>query len=274
MSKSAQLRSRDVRALYVLAGECRDLGDDPSTWWAHYGSRLAGLTGANFAGCGQVRYDSAGRAETLGIGEWGWDHGFDPEPWRESVAAFDANPQYSTLYRRYFRRWADDDGICLARSDLMTDTDWVRTWNFREVAEPMGVDHYLWCYHSLPADPKQHGVAVLARSIGRRDFSTREKAVVRAAHSLVAPLVGGPLARFAEPSPADLPPRVREVLRCLLEGDGDKQVAARLGISRFTVNVHTKAIFRHFGAQSRAELLARWVRRGWGGRCAWAGDGQ
>ena len=89
---------------------------------------------------------------------------------------------------------------------------------------------------------------------------------------MLAPLVGGPLAWFAEPQPSQLPPRVRQVLRCLLEGDGDKQAAARLGISPHTVNVHTKAIFRHFGVQSRAELLARWVRRGWGGRCAWIDD--
>ena len=79
----------------------------------------------------------------------------------------------------------------------------------------------------------------------------------------LAPLVGGPLARFTEPRPSALPPRARAVLRCLLEGDADKQIAARLGISRLTVNVHTKVIYKHFGVSSRAELLARWVRRGW-----------
>ena len=37
------------------------------------------------------------------------------------------------------------------------------------------------------------------------------------------------LARFGEPSPSDLPPRAREVLRCLLEGDTDARVANYLG---------------------------------------------
>ena len=60
------------------------------------------------------------------------------------------------------------------------------------------------------------------------------------------------------------------MLKYLLDGDGDKQVAARLGISAFTVNGHTKVIHAHFGVQGRAELLARWVRRGWGNRAAWA----
>jgi DNA-binding CsgD family transcriptional regulator len=63
------------------------------------------------------------------------------------------------------------------------------------------------------------------------------------------------------------PPRwacrpARQILACLLEGDGDKQVATRLNISRFTVNQYTKMIFQHFGVQSRPELLARWIRRG------------
>jgi DNA-binding CsgD family transcriptional regulator len=43
-----------------------------------------------------------------------------------------------------------------------------------------------------------------------------------------------------------------------------------LSISRYTVNQYTKIVYRHFGVQGRAELLARWVKRGWGARCAWA----
>jgi DNA-binding NarL/FixJ family response regulator len=154
----------------------------------------------------------------------------------------------------------------------MPDPEWLRTWEFQNISEPMGTDHYLWCYRSLPRAAGQHGVAVLARALGRRDFSARDKALVRAAHALVAPLVGGPLAGFGEPSPAELPPRVRQVLRCFLEGDGDKQVAARLGLSRHTVNQYAKAIFRHFGVTTRTELLARWVRRGWGDRFPWAAE--
>jgi DNA-binding NarL/FixJ family response regulator len=72
------------------------------------------------------------------------------------------------------------------------------------------------------------------------------------------------LGSLGERSPADLPPRARQVLRCLLEGDGDKQIAARLAISPLTVNVYTKAIYKHFGVSSRTELLARWIRRRWG----------
>jgi DNA-binding CsgD family transcriptional regulator len=93
---------------------------------------------------------------------------------------------------------------------------------------------------------------------------------VREAHARIAPLIGGPLARFGEPSPADLPPRARQVLGCVLEGDGDKQIARRLGIRPHTVNQYLKTLFAHFGVRSRPELMARWVRRGWANGFAWA----
>jgi DNA-binding NarL/FixJ family response regulator len=131
----------------------------------------------------------------------------------------------------------------------------------------------MWCFRSLAHDPNDHFGMTPGRAIGRPDFTGREKALVREAMSAAANLIGGPLARFVDPSPAALPPRVRQVLRCLLEGDGDKQVASRLEMSRMTVNSYTKTLYRHFGVRSRAELLARWVRRGWGGRFAWADEG-
>ena len=109
----------------------------------------------------------------------------------------------------------------------------------------------------------------LVRPPHERDFTPRQKALVQELHEKITALIGGPLAGFHEPSPADLPPRVRQTLRCLLDGDGDKQIASRLDLSQYTVNQYTKMIFAHFGVSSRAELLARWIRRGWANKCAW-----
>ena len=117
----------------------------------------------------------------------------------------------------------------------------------------------------------EYSALTLGRTLDvKADFGQRAKALVQESHALLAPLIGGPLARFSESSPSDLTPRVRQVLKCLLEGDGDKRIAARLGISPLTVNVHLKAIYIHFGVRGRAELMARWLRRGWGSKMAWA----
>ena len=67
----------------------------------------------------------------------------------------------------------------------------------------------------------------------------------------------------AEPvEQSGLPPRQREVLQLLLEGLSVKEVAARLELSPNTVHSHIKTIYLRFSVSSRAELLARWIRRG------------
>ena len=58
-----------------------------------------------------------------------------------------------------------------------------------------------------------------------------------------------------------LSPRQRETLRHLLTGDGEKQVAAKLGVSKHTVHIYVKALHKHFGVSSRSELLAKCLGR-------------
>ena len=57
-----------------------------------------------------------------------------------------------------------------------------------------------------------------------------------------------------------LSPRHIQTLDRLLAGDSEKQIARHLGISRHTIHVYVKAIYKRFEVSSRGELLARWVR--------------
>lgn len=50
--------------------------------------------------------------------------------------------------------------------------------------------------------------------------------------------------------------RVREVASLLLEGLCEKEVAARLHISRHTVHDHVKTLYRLLGVRSRPEFFA------------------
>jgi PAS domain S-box-containing protein len=52
-------------------------------------------------------------------------------------------------------------------------------------------------------------------------------------------------------------PRQREVLDLLLRGHGEKEIAARLFVSKHTIHNHVKALYRAFGISSRFELFAR-----------------
>jgi DNA-binding CsgD family transcriptional regulator len=267
MSKSASLRLQDCRAIYRLAGECRELGDDRDAWRSHFIERLAGLVDADLGFCGEQAGCLASGARDLGVTEWGWEHGFNRAPVADLQAAFEHDPHCSKVITAYFGRLAREDGACCTRRQITADREWYRSADYELVARPSGSDHMMVCFRSIAGDgPGEFSGLFLHRAADRRDFTVRDCTLVREAHAAIAPLVGGPLARFADPSPRDLAPRVQDVLACLLEGDGDKRVAVRLRLSIYTVNQYTKVIFRHFGVRSRPELLARWIRRGWGGR--------
>ena len=56
--------------------------------------------------------------------------------------------------------------------------------------------------------------------------------------------------------------REREILGLLADGMGNKQIAARLGISANTVKTHLELLFEKLDVSSRAEAVATGVRRG------------
>jgi DNA-binding CsgD family transcriptional regulator len=272
MSRSSCMRVRDVRAIFRLVGECRELGDDWLAWRAHLLAALANLVDADLGSAGEMRGCGSLRVADLGVAAWMRPGLFDPARIDATMDEFRSDPARTPILLEYFRREPLAEGACLARNDLLDDRAWYASNDYEVTYRPCGTDHILFCFRPIrhSADDDSAGV-VLARAKGRPRFEARELLIVREAHAAIAPLVGGPLARFADPSPLDLSRRVRQVLACLLEGDGDKRIAARLSMSPYTVNHHTKAIFRHFGCRGRAELLARWVRRYAGGRNAWTG---
>lgn len=75
------------------------------------------------------------------------------------------------------------------------------------------------------------------------------------------PAAPPPPATLADPM-AELTPRQREVLQCLLRGMSAKQISRELNISQGTANDHTVAVFRHFHVRSRAMVIVEAQRRG------------
>jgi len=62
--------------------------------------------------------------------------------------------------------------------------------------------------------------------------------------------------------PFGLTPRERDVLRLLVEGRSDREIAAALFIGPRTVQTHVAHLFAKLGAKNRAEAAALAVRRG------------
>jgi DNA-binding CsgD family transcriptional regulator len=106
---------------------------------------------------------------------------------------------------------------------------------------------------SASRKPCRLAALVSSRSRAWRAWRTTTTVGVTNAHHESAPYCA------EDELEARLPPRARETLALLLEGLSDKLIAARLGISQYTVNHYTKMIYRRFAVGSRSALLSRWL---------------
>jgi DNA-binding CsgD family transcriptional regulator len=114
--------------------------------------------------------------------------------------------------------------------------------------------------YSLAYLPQTDCVRIGAISLYRGDgpshpFTREDCSLVNEFHSKLGWLYNKSTADHQ----ADLPlaPRLVRVLEQLLPGYSEKQVAAQLGYSPHTVHTYVKAIYKHFGVNSRSELLAK-----------------
>jgi DNA-binding NarL/FixJ family response regulator len=94
--------------------------------------------------------------------------------------------------------------------------------------------------------------ALTVASPGLRTLRVRENATaaaVRAACGRAATATAGAETRVSA--------RERDVLRALVTGATNGEIAARLGLSPYTVKQHTSSIYRKLGVRNRAEAAAR-----------------
>jgi DNA-binding CsgD family transcriptional regulator len=271
MTKSQAITDADIREMTRILGECRELGDDPIIWRQHLFGRTAKLIDADLVAGGEMAGCLQGPLSTPGAALWGVEHGFDLAGlhivWEWNLI----DPYRSLVWKGIHQKLLSqsDPKITTAHHQLLTRSEWDRSPDYQEVMRTLGADAVMHSFHRIPSETDIFEGICWFRGKGRNDFEDREIALIELIHSEIASMIGGPLARFDEPMPSKLSQRARNVLVCVLEGDTDKHVSKRLGISPHTVNHYTKQIFSHFGVSSRTELLARWIRRGWTSKALW-----
>jgi DNA-binding CsgD family transcriptional regulator len=260
MSKSQQLRLSEVRDIYRLVGECRELGADSLTWRHHALERLRNLIGA------QVGEGGESAAPIHQGTQWFIqfvDRGWDSLHARRCAEAYHRDQMLSR--DPFVRRFALLRGRLTTRSpeQVLELRSWQRSIAFNEYFRAAGFNAGLLSQLALAGGT--FSSFSFHRSKEAPLFGRRERRLVHLFHQEIGPLVGRSLAGAREPAIADLAPRVRQTLDCLLEGDSEKQAAMRLGLSQATVHEYVGTLYRHFGVSSRAELLAYFLRRFRGG---------
>ena len=256
MEKTDLLRVHDVRGAYRLIGECRDLGSDPTLWQTRLFTGLSPLFGGVTATGGEGRVTGT---QCSIVPLTFFDSGFDTSE-RSTYLAYMRNggPTADPFIRAFPRM--SNRAVAHTRGQLVRDREYYRSEVFDRYFRTGNVGHRL-----ASIFPAAGGGAIsllhLHRPPRARDFSARERALLEFFHDELGPLIGRALVSAAEPTPASLSPRLRQTLACLVEGDTEKQIAVRLGVSPATLHEYVTALYRRFSVNSRAQLLAHVVKR-------------
>jgi DNA-binding CsgD family transcriptional regulator len=256
MAKADLLRVQDVRGAYRLIGECRDLGSDPALWQTRLFEGLARLFGEVTASGGEGRLvGTHGAIVPLSA----FHSGFDAKDLRTyNMYMREGGPAVDPFIRGFER--VRDRAVTHTRRQIVADRVYHRSHVFDRYFRAGNVGQRL-----ASIFPTAGGGAIsllhLHRPVRARDFSARERTLLEFFHDEIGPLVGRALISAAEPTPESLSPRLRQTLACLVEGDTEKQVAARLGISPATLHEYVTALYRRLGVYSRGQLLAHVLKR-------------
>ncbi len=183
----------------------------------------------------------------------------------ETSDAFDRWVKYAhqnPLLQHYQRTL---EGRAMRFSDVCTVENLHGLELYREVYEPMGVEHQM--AFTLPAGPER--VLAIALSRGEHDYSDAERDFAdRARPFLIQAYLnaiayaarngGREVAPLLEPLlAAGLTRREAQSLRLVALGRSNHHVGAELGISHRTVGKHLERSFRKLGVRDRSSAAAR-----------------
>jgi DNA-binding CsgD family transcriptional regulator len=257
--ETSRIRADDLRAIYLLVGECCELGADPLIWRRHMLERLNRLFGAYSS----INIDASVDPALPGVGAkvdaaMTIDH-FSPQE-RElltrclSEMPLEANPLGVSVVGE-----CPFPGTAAAvRRDRIADAEWRRCAFCTDYFDPLGWDDMMIGTAKTSTGFQLYN---FTRLRGDTPFPSRLARMLElfvqelgaVPHARLAPMSGGSL--------LDLPPRQRAVLVGLAHGENEKQIALRLSISRNTVHEYVRRLFERYGISSRGELLVRAARQ-------------
>ena len=258
-SRNGKLELDQVHQLIRLLTEARALPASQSQRGPHLLSGLARIVGAT-AGIAILVTDLAsarnGRHSERILFEWHGAALSSPEALGQVVSAIEP------VLRAMMRITPGEPGAALTATwnELVSDRARYGLAHVEPRLHPIHLADAVVSSVRLRSRSQLHGLG-LYRERERVPFSEEERNLVHLFHAECEDLL-----HASSPGASDddrvsararLSPRQRQALDLVLSGLCDKEIAERLGISRYTVNQYTKVIYRHYAVTSRAQLLAR-----------------
>ena len=239
---AARLRLADVRAVFRLIGEIRELGSDPDQWRPHMICRLRTMLGAHVVVSSEVHFRTTAAPGVLRVVDIGWGCDESQETWRIRTE----QPEQPRDY------WLAA-GVVLPRHDPEWHEQIVAVKPIRHV---YGGTSFILSQYPLPYAGAVDQLG-LHRAWGDAAFAPAQHRLVRLLHVELGRLWKQDALKKARDPSQHLPPRLAQTLQELIVGSSEKQIALKLDLSRHTIHNYVKALHQRFGVSSRGELLAR-----------------
>jgi DNA-binding CsgD family transcriptional regulator len=250
--RSDEVRFDELQGALRLALELRELPRGSELQRRHALEGMARLVGAQVGMWIDVDGMTSGRVILRSAIDLGWSGDTERRSFLtyvDSAQWISLDPSMPALAR------ATRSPMCtFTREQLLDDRSWYGSDHVQHFRREARVDSFIYATYAPGGD--QAVSFSLHRPWGERPFCERERRLIDLFHHECAFLHEPP----SDVDPAllrGLAPRLCDTLRGLARGRSEKQLAADLGLSPHTVHEYVKALHRHFGVQSRSELLAR-----------------
>ena len=269
MGVSNQLRLRDVENVFQLVEECREMWADALAWQRHLiqgACRMTGMAVGSYIEQRLMAAEDRPRVEFLDMFDCGWR---DDSARTQYMRMFSDNPDLTQVcpgVRRLAVSALTRADAIAVRPQLIPDRDWYTSRIYDQYRRPAFVDGYILSYVLNRQTGAQIRLAV-SQDVSDAAPTPRAVAILSLLNRRITPLVGTVLSTRRQAGMHGLSPRLRQTLEALFAGRSEKQIAADLGISQTTVHEHVGRIYRHFGVETRGELMAYFIRRRPESRC-------
>jgi DNA-binding CsgD family transcriptional regulator len=249
MSHSHRITFESIRAALRLVREVCELGDDPVAWRQHMLSGLTRLCEAYQATSTLISLSlDPGQAQSISEVLCGFDDAATTA-YRDYIANGDPCPDpMNSSIMAHFRT-----PFTTRRQKAVKDREWYESAYFNEVCRPMRSGPQLV---SIQPTPKMATVMAigLTRPLDGRLFRACDGQLLHIFHEELALVMRTP--QLGSNPLAKLSPRQRQIITLLRSGNGEKQIASHLSLSRHTVHSYIRNLYRRFDASSQTELLA------------------
>lgn len=246
------MRTSDVQAIIRMVGGAAELWYEPTLQRQFTLDSLRGMLDA-----------SAGVCFTLGDALLG---GMTP---CSQIATVGLDETGQMLFEEYLRCGRPHDPVMdvlqtipgrvvtLCRRDAIADTDWKKSDHFKRLRKPLNLGPTLYLRISAQSIGRETIVMIL-RETAAEAFTPRDAYLADLCLSEMAwPFT--PDMNYTDPAIERLQPRLKKVMKLLLEGDSEKQVAYKLKLSPHTIHEYVKDLYAELRVSSRGELLAQFV---------------